>query len=360
VLSKSSAEGACVAFSPDGERVVFCPGDCVQVINIKTGAPDLILQVPAYSAVYSPDGRSIAISGNEGVAIYDASDGRRQATLIDSKAMERVNTCHYTADGTRLLTTSEDGGVVRLWDTISGQELLTVRPFGDFPRQVNLITGEISSDGMRIAVNGKNGAIRVIDIPSPHPLPGLDPKGFVFGLEKRYLLREEVIARLKTDRTLTGPVRRDAIRIAETYPEDNDTLTEILRNEFDAVIAGKSKEYERLRQKAEAVGRLGHYDHPLAGLALGLAEYRLGKFTDAVKTLTWSGSHTSSIPPPAEEIRLAFLAMAQARAGQADAASLTWSELVKLQSSCPRGLYLEAQDVVPRSAPLPHIPRAVE
>ena len=66
---------------------------------------------------------------------------------------------------------------MRLWDPSSGQELLTLRPF-EVP--ASLHTAVTSQDGRRPGREFlATGLVRVIDLPSPEPVPGLDVRELV-------------------------------------------------------------------------------------------------------------------------------------------------------------------------------------
>jgi WD40 repeat protein len=205
-------EAFSVAFSPDGTRLATCPGpgQQVRVWQVATGERELTFTADPITAVFSPDGQQIAVTGDGMAAMFDAVTGRRRLTLVGHDTEKTVLTCRYTADGSRLLTASEDG-TARLWDTTSGQELLTLRLFGDGEGK----TAAITPDGSRIAANSAVGLVRVIDVPSAEPVPGLDPDGLVELLFLRLKDRPKVLDRLRADPALTPEVRRSAIRLAQ-------------------------------------------------------------------------------------------------------------------------------------------------
>jgi WD40 repeat protein len=211
----------CVGFSPDGQHLATCSYDSmIRVWDVATGKCELTFRPApegAMTAVFSPDGQSLATCGGGGtVAIRNPSDGRPKAILVGHDPKSIVYTCCYTADGSRLLTCSTDG-TVRLWETVGGQEVLTLRPFADL-ELAGLYTAAISSDGRRIAVNAGNGLVRVIDVPSPEPVPDLDPGELVHSLFVRFESRADVLTRLRTDPTLTEEVRQAALKLAEKLP----------------------------------------------------------------------------------------------------------------------------------------------
>jgi WD40 repeat protein len=320
---------ASVAFSPDGRRLACCTHDAgLRVYDVATGACDLFFQPSAHTAEFSPDGRWIAAAGPEGVAVYDAADGHCRLTLTGHEADAIVNTCRYTADGLRLLTAAEDG-TARLWDTTSGQELLTLCPFGDLPGRRHMCAAAITPDGRRIATKGAR-FVRVIDPPSADPVPDLDPAGLVAALYARHAFREEVSARLTTDPTLATNVRQAATRLAASHPEDKGALVSALRGEFEAVVERKSDRYGRLLRLADTVSQWKPGDtEPV--LARGVALLRLGRLAEAETALaSFALRPGDQEPPPREGVRLAYLAMTQARQRRGDDARRTFDELVRM------------------------------
>jgi WD40 repeat protein len=213
------SESHCVAFDATGRRVAFCPSSGpTQIRRVSDGAVEAAIPFPgAFTAEFNPDGRSIAVCGAEGLAVYDSSDGRLLMTLLE-RGEHEVHTCRYTADGTRLLSASRDGRVV-LWDAATGQEILNLRPFQGGEPETVVLTASITPDGRRIAVNARNGLVRVIDVPSPEPVADLDVGELVRVRFHVLRTRPAVLAALMTEPALTPRVRAAAVALAEREPE---------------------------------------------------------------------------------------------------------------------------------------------
>ena len=193
-----------VAFSPDGARILTTDSDDrLRFWNAQTGNQIASIPIPggARSAVFSPNGNEIAVAGAAGVSIWNARNYRRTAALsvpngVDSVAFSHdgsqivtgaykgtiqiwaartgrqlmtltvpvaasspgftspdVNSVQFNTAGTQLLTTSGDG-TVRIWDTRTGAELmsLTLAEPGE-----TLTAAALSPDGSRIAIAGDQG-----------------------------------------------------------------------------------------------------------------------------------------------------------------------------------------------------------
>lgn len=120
------------------------------------------------SAVFSPDGKRV-ISAGQIVQVRDSNTGKRLS--IQPGHTADIYSVVYSPDGKRLLTTSGDY-TIRVWDVMSGAELLVITPRAEISTPdgaggINLIAGQndlesiipavYSPDGTQIA-NGGNYA----------------------------------------------------------------------------------------------------------------------------------------------------------------------------------------------------------
>ena len=121
-----------MSFSPDGRRLVTATnGDVVKVWNLDSHKELLRLTtVKSYGAsesiaVFDHAGERLAILGqNNSVVIVDAREGWVLRTLTGHSA--QINAMAFSPDGRRLATGGSDL-TVRLWDTVLGEEMITLR-----------------------------------------------------------------------------------------------------------------------------------------------------------------------------------------------------------------------------------------
>ena len=135
-LSKSHGAGFDVAFSPDGKRLAATTGaKSVIVWDAQTGEPIFTLKGHAnyvYTVAFSPDGSHLASAGEEGVVkVWDAVTGQDIRTLRG--CVDPIYKVAYSPDGKQLAAASgtwhsiRNPGEVKIWDPDSGRELFTLR-----------------------------------------------------------------------------------------------------------------------------------------------------------------------------------------------------------------------------------------
>jgi WD40 repeat protein len=71
------------------------------------------------AAAFSPDGKTIAITGFATLFLFDAETGKERLTLAGRRGM---NSVLYSPDGKQLATTTSDGAI-QLWDAVAGTRL---------------------------------------------------------------------------------------------------------------------------------------------------------------------------------------------------------------------------------------------
>ncbi|MGO9919624.1 MAG: protein kinase domain-containing protein [Isosphaeraceae bacterium] len=150
----------CVAFSPDGKRLVAASAadGTVKVWGAATGKEALSFRHDGgvSSLAFSPGGSRLASGSLDGtVKVWDAATGRDTLTLKGHT--ERVNTVAFSPGGSRLASASADK-TVKVWDTTTGQETLTIKG-----RTGVVMSAAFSADGQRLASACADGTVEIWD-----------------------------------------------------------------------------------------------------------------------------------------------------------------------------------------------------
>src|SRR5262249_23675227 len=130
-----TADLACVAFTPDGERLVagspsqpgLFPPPTVLVWEVKTGKRVLALKHPlaVLGVAVSPDGKTIASAGGDFlVRIWDVESKREKWTFRGHADM--VTSVAFSPGGRWLISGSLDGNI-KVWDANTGSPVRTLR-----------------------------------------------------------------------------------------------------------------------------------------------------------------------------------------------------------------------------------------
>jgi tetratricopeptide (TPR) repeat protein len=229
----------------------------------------------AIAVAYSPDGRCLASASKDGtVNVWDATDLTPQR-LIEREARGLVEFLIA-----KPLPPDEAVAAIRrdptITEAVRQQALAWVEPFW---------RSQVRYEAARVAEP-------LFDEP---------------------LLRSDVLATLRADAGLSDPVRQEALKLAETLPENASRLNEaswaVVRQPGEGAAA-----YQRALRQVEAACRLAP-DNANFTNTLGLAFYRVGQYAEAVATLKKSlpGDASNGV----DACDLYFLSMCHARLGNA-------------------------------------------
>jgi WD40 repeat protein/tRNA A-37 threonylcarbamoyl transferase component Bud32 len=374
-----------VAFSPDGERLAAGLGQIVGIWDVATGKQLLTLtghDGPVTRVAYSPDGRRLAsASRDRSVRVWDATTGDPLLTL--SGHASAVSGLAYSPDGRRLVSIGggntrggervDDG--VKIWDALVGQEILTLH---GAPGQAPCLT--FATDGRRLAAGGDaevtiweeaplarelheqrqashlvrflfgrsltpeviRAAIQddktISDALRERALPLVEPfrqsqvrqkaEEQVRLLLNKPLLRPEVRARLRADPALSEPVRQEALALADRVVESPRAFDQASRAVASRPGADAAA-YQLALQQAEVACRLMPFDG-MYSTTLGMAQYRLAKYPDALTTLTRADELNRTAGGAPVPANLALLAMTRFKLGERDQARASLESLRKV------------------------------
>jgi eukaryotic-like serine/threonine-protein kinase len=158
-----------VAFSPDGRRLACAASDgMVRVCDVADGREALALAGhtdPVLGVAYSPDGRRLASASLDGtVKVWDAASGQEVYTLHGNA--KGIISVAFSPDGQRLAC-ADAGGAVKVWEVVSGRLTFALNRSGWGGNDV-----AFSSDSKRLAATDLEveGVIRVWDVVSGQEL----------------------------------------------------------------------------------------------------------------------------------------------------------------------------------------------
>ncbi len=164
VRLRQAGDCACVELSPDGKLLASAGEYSVRIWDVANGA--MLRDIPhgARSVAFSPDGKSIAFGGHEGVLrVWDPHTGKerivRKGKADDTGSPQRIHAVAFAPDGSWIATAAE--GIVTLHDAASGEEILTLRH--DDTRAARWCRVAVSPNGKLLASPFKD-SIRVWSI----------------------------------------------------------------------------------------------------------------------------------------------------------------------------------------------------
>jgi WD40 repeat protein/predicted Ser/Thr protein kinase len=384
-----------MSYSPDGTRIVSGGNDkTVRVWNAVTGAgimtlhghgdwPEQPWMSPVSSVTFSPNGEYI-VSGSYDymVKICNAGTGAEMMTMRGHSYL--VNDVAFSPDGERFASASSDG-TVRVWDVATGNELLTLKGHDN-----EVLSVAFSPDGKRIVSGSKDETVRIWDAETGLEITMLGIGGMVWDLsfspdgntiataseavrrtgntitlwksatpagpertraDASMLVDElyeehgsyQVIEKLKADETLDESVRKVALQIANTRLLEHAMG---LLFESSQVLILPDRDIDEYRVALEKVERAKELapDEPIAQALLGVAQYRVGAYKDALETLRRCGKTRMGY---IDRAAAAFTAMALHQLGQQEEAKAALERLRDLCKAKPAQPFLsEAEKII--------------
>jgi WD40 repeat protein len=216
-----------VMFSPDSRRLVTVGWDAttLKIWDVSSaegaviGAPVLTIKcgrITKGEVAFSPDGTRLAVAtaNDFAVCIWDVATARGEiaAPVLRLRGhTAAVAGLSWSPDGARLASGSLDK-TVKLWEVLTGQELLTLRA-----HTFNVSGVAFSRDGQRLTSVGQDGTVNVWEAvpPSRELLLQRTATRLVDSLFSKWGEKERVLAHLRRDTTLSEPLRREALLYAE-------------------------------------------------------------------------------------------------------------------------------------------------
>jgi WD40 repeat protein len=375
-----------LAYSPDGQRLASASlGGTVRIWDLTTGREAAVLhghQGGVAAVAYSADGRRVASAGTDGTArLWDLATGRESAVLRGHQG--GVQSVALSPDGGRLASAGDDG-TVRLWDLATGRESAVLRG-----HEGGVLCVAFAPDGRVLASSGRDGAIRLWEAA---PLTAQwrthrEALRILRSLVERAASAADLRDRISRDTTGSESARAGALQMVDVYwashvrHQSQDLVESLfdegrLRDEVEEAVRGRTGLAPVIQARALELARAGEESpialndaswrlasepgrnpssyllalrraeaacryRPRSGAflnTLGVAQYRAGRYRQALATLTQSCALNGGSYPG----DLTFLAMTRQRLGQSEQARQVLAQLRAVMSKVPQGADAES------------------
>lgn len=155
-----------LAYSPDGKSIASgCHDGLIHLWDVKTGkeiaqfgerqAQESNFSLDGQFIAYAPDGRTIAVTGREGVKLWNVSSGQCRELKDDENSLFIA----FSPDG-KLLGVKTNGGGLRIWDVALGRKVCRIEDHQDGigPAAYALA---FSPDSTLVASSGEDSILRI-------------------------------------------------------------------------------------------------------------------------------------------------------------------------------------------------------
>jgi WD40 repeat protein len=323
-----------LTFTPDGMLASVGLDGTVVLWDPATGRERRSFKLPSdrvRTVAFSPDGRQLAwcIDGEKNkdykIRVWDVAGDQELRTLIGHTSP--TWRLAFSPDGQRLASAAD--GEVKVWDTASGLELRTLPAGAILFREV-----KFSPDGQWLLSLGERGVVNLWD---GRPLTDQlrierEAVGLLDFLFCKPLPRQDVLDSIRGHPGISEAVRRQALALAGRFREEEDPDRYVAASRAlvrQAHLPGPC--YRQALCQAEAAVRL----NPQSGAyltTLGLAQYRVGRYEEALATLTRSDRLNATPAGLSTDADLAFLALSHLQLGHHDEARAALARLRQLNN----------------------------
>jgi WD40 repeat protein len=165
--------GGAVAFSPNGKTLAASGNDgTITLWDLVTAKQKLLIQGASdqvWRLAFSPDGNTLAGGyWSKTICLWDVATGRQIIKPADAHRND-ITQVTFTPDGKELVTASDDA-TVRLWEARTGRQRLALGGHDFWVRAI-----AVSADGKTLASSGLDDTVRLWDLASGkelHRFPG--------------------------------------------------------------------------------------------------------------------------------------------------------------------------------------------